>query len=87
MPLPKQKKNKVRILAILGNSQEIDIQQDRNILCQKEIVKLITQQNADYVITLKKNQVNLYDEVEKLFKSGISTGFHLLVISLLAILF
>jgi CHASE2 domain-containing sensor protein len=32
--LPKQKKNKVRILAILGNSQGIDIQQDRNILEQ-----------------------------------------------------
>lgn len=34
IPLPKQKKNKVRILAILGNSQGIDIQQDRNILEQ-----------------------------------------------------
>ncbi len=33
-PLTKQKKNKVRILAILGNSQGIDIQQDRNILEQ-----------------------------------------------------
>lgn len=43
--------------------------------CQKEIVKLITQKDADYVITLKKNQSNLYDEVEKLFKSGINTGF------------
>jgi predicted transposase YbfD/YdcC len=43
--------------------------------CQKEIVRLITQQNADYVITLKKNQGNLYDEVEKLFHLGISTGF------------
>ena len=43
--------------------------------CQKEIVKLISQQDADYVITLKKNQGNLYDEVEKLFRSGISTGF------------
>jgi predicted transposase YbfD/YdcC len=43
--------------------------------CQKEIVKLITQQNADYVITLKKNQGNLYNEVEKLFHLGISTGF------------
>jgi len=28
-----------------------------------------------YVITLKKNQGNLYDEVEKLFNLGISTGF------------
>lgn len=43
--------------------------------CQKEIVKLITQQNADYVITLKKNQGNLYDQVEKLLKSEIKTGF------------
>nr|WP_225226340.1 ISAs1 family transposase [Komarekiella delphini-convector] len=43
--------------------------------CQKEIVKLITQQSADYVITLKKNQGNLYDEVEKLIKTEISTGF------------
>lgn len=43
--------------------------------CQKEIVKLITQQNADYVITLKKNQGHLYDEVEKLFRQGIGTGF------------
>jgi predicted transposase YbfD/YdcC len=43
--------------------------------CQKEIVRLITQQEADYVITLKKNQGNLYNEVEKLFQAGISTGF------------
>jgi CHASE2 domain-containing sensor protein len=32
IPLPKQKTNQVRILAILGNSQGIDIQQDRKIL-------------------------------------------------------
>lgn len=38
-------------------------------------MKLITQQNADYVITLKKNQGNLYDEVERLFQLGIGTGF------------
>jgi predicted transposase YbfD/YdcC len=43
--------------------------------CQKEIVRLITKQNADYVITLKKNQGNMYESVEQLFKSGISTGF------------
>ena len=34
IPLPRQKTNRVRILAILGNSQGIDIQQDRNILEQ-----------------------------------------------------
>lgn len=33
-PLPKHKKNKVRILAILGNSEGINIQQDRKILEQ-----------------------------------------------------
>jgi len=38
-------------------------------------VKLITQQNADYLITLKNNQGNLYDEVEKLFNVGMSTSF------------
>jgi predicted transposase YbfD/YdcC len=45
------------------------------IRCQKEIVKLITEKNADYVISLKKNQGTLYESVEQLFKLGISTGF------------
>ena len=43
--------------------------------CQKEIVKLITEQDADYIITLKKNQGQLYKNVEQLFKEAISTGF------------
>lgn len=43
--------------------------------CQKEIVKLIAEQDADYVITLKKNQGSLYKNVEELFKSVIGTGF------------
>jgi len=34
--------------------------------CQKEIVKQITEQQADYVITLKKNQGCFYQRVEKL---------------------
>ncbi len=34
--------------------------------CQKEIVKQITEQQADYVITLKKNQGYFYQRVEKL---------------------
>ena len=37
--------------------------------CQKEIIKQIITQNADYVITLKKNQGYLYDRVEKLFNT------------------
>jgi predicted transposase YbfD/YdcC len=60
----------LKILELNGCIVTIDA-----IGCQKEIVKLITQQKADYVITLKKNQGNLYDEVEKLFKAGVSTGF------------
>ena len=40
--------------------------------CQKEIVNLISQKNADYLIALKKNQKNLYESVEILFKEAIS---------------
>lgn len=43
--------------------------------CQREIVKLIAEKNADYVITLKKNQGQLYKNVEQLFKEAISTDF------------
>ncbi len=42
---------------------------------QLEIAKLITEQNADYIITFKKNQGSLYKNVEQLFKSAIRTGF------------
>ena len=60
----------LKVLELSGCIVTIDA-----IGCQKEIVKLITQQSADYVITLKKNQSNLYESVEKIFKTGISTGF------------
>ncbi len=60
----------LKVLELSGCIVTIDA-----IGCQKEIVKLITQQSADYVITLKKNQGNLYDSVEKLFKTGISRNF------------
>ncbi|MCW5318438.1 ISAs1 family transposase [Nostoc sp. KVJ3] len=60
----------LKVLDISGCIVTIDA-----IGCQKEIVRLITQQDADYVITLKKNQGNLYSEVEKLLQAGISTGF------------
>jgi len=43
---------------------------------QTEIVKLITEHNAGYMITLKKNQGSLYENVEQLFKSAIRTRFH-----------
>ncbi|BBD63853.1 transposase [Nostoc commune NIES-4072] len=60
----------IKVLELSGCIVTIDA-----IGCQKEIVKLISQQNADYVITLKKNQGNLYDEVEQLFKAEIGKGF------------
>ena len=43
--------------------------------CQTEIVKLIAEHNADYIISLKKNQGSLYENVEQLFKSAIRTRF------------
>lgn len=43
----------IKVLELNGCIVTIDA-----IGCQKEIVKLITQKNADYVISLKKNQVN-----------------------------
>ena len=60
----------LKVLELSGCIVTIDA-----IGCQKEIVKLITQQSADYVITLKKNQGSLYESVEELFKTRISTGF------------
>jgi predicted transposase YbfD/YdcC len=60
----------LKVLELSGCIVTIDA-----IGCQKEIVKLITQKSADYVITLKKNQSNLYESVESLFKTAISTGF------------
>jgi predicted transposase YbfD/YdcC len=49
----------IKVLELNGYIVTIDA-----IGCQKEIVKLITEQNADYVIFLKKNQGNLYESVE-----------------------
>jgi hypothetical protein len=44
----------IKILELSGCIVTIDA-----MGCQKEIVKLIAEQDADYVITLKKNQSNL----------------------------
>ena len=43
--------------------------------CQAKIVEKIIKKEADYVIALKKNQGNLYSEVEQLFKEAIAGGF------------
>ena len=60
----------LRVLELSGCIVTIDA-----MGCQKEIVKLIAEQKSDYIITLKKNQGQLYENVEQLFKSAISTGF------------
>ncbi|MGV0108221.1 ISAs1 family transposase [Nostoc sp. DSM 114160] len=49
----------LKVLELSGCIVTIDA-----IGCQKEIVKLITEQSADYVITLKKNQGNLYESYQ-----------------------
>jgi predicted transposase YbfD/YdcC len=41
--------------------------------CQRDIVKKIVKKEADYVIAVKKNQLNLYKQVEQLFKRAIKT--------------
>ncbi len=51
--------------------------------CQKEIAQTITKQGADYVLALKKNQPQLYQEVKDTFNlarqaefAGIRHDFH-----------
>ena len=43
--------------------------------CQKEIVKSIVEKSGEYIIALKKNQSNLYKNVEEVFKEAIGKGF------------
>jgi predicted transposase YbfD/YdcC len=40
--------------------------------CQAKIVEKIVEKEADYVIALKKNQGNLFNEVEQIFKEAIA---------------
>ena len=60
----------IKILDICGCIVTIDA-----MGCQKDIVKLISQKQGDYIIALKKNQSNLYKNVEQLFREAIATGF------------
>ncbi len=57
----------LKVISISGCIVTIDA-----IGCQKKITKQIIDQDADYVITLKKNQGGLYERVEKLFKPSVS---------------
>lgn len=60
----------LKVLAISGCIVTIDA-----IGCQSAIVESIVAQSADYVITLKKNQKNLYQNVEQLFTQAVKTDF------------
>ncbi len=56
----------IKVLELAGCIVTIDA-----MGCQKSIVKLIAHQDADYVITDKKNQGNLYKIIEELFQEAI----------------
>ena len=43
--------------------------------CQKEIAKVITEQEADYVLALKDNHPTLYEEVTQFFDEAKATAF------------
>ena len=43
--------------------------------CQKEIAGTITERGANYVLSLKRNQGQLYDDVAEMFEYGRQTGF------------
>lgn len=66
----------VKVLDLAGCIVTIDA-----MGCQKDIVKLLDAQEADYIITLKKNQKSLYERAEHLFKSAISSQFAGLIVS------
>ncbi len=41
--------------------------------CQKEIAKKIVDQKADYILSLKENQPNLYDDVVRSFENNVKS--------------
>lgn len=60
----------IKVLEIAGCIVTIDA-----MGCQKQIVKSIVDKSGEYVIALKKNQGNLYKNLEEIFKEAISKGF------------
>jgi len=60
----------IKLLSLKGCIVSIDA-----MGCQKSIVQQIVEQEADYIIALKKNQKNLYNRVETLFKDAIISNF------------
>jgi predicted transposase YbfD/YdcC len=60
----------IKMLDLAGATVTIDA-----MGCQKEIAKVITDQEADYVLALKENHPTLYDEVTLFFEDGKATDF------------
>ncbi len=60
----------IKLLSLKGCIVSIDA-----IGCQKAIVKQIIEQEADYIIALKKNQKNLYNQVEAIFKNAVISKY------------
>ena len=59
----------LRLIDIQGSLVSIDA-----MGCQTEIAKTIIEQGADYVLALKANQGNLYEEVTQLFANQIAAA-------------
>jgi predicted transposase YbfD/YdcC len=60
----------LKVLYLKGAIVTIDA-----IGCQKEIVSTIIEKKANYLITVKKNQRLLYEEIEALFKQALKTDW------------
>ena len=60
----------LKVLSLQGCIVTIDA-----IGCQKKIINQIIDQDAEYVIALKKNQGGLYERVEKLFEQALLNDF------------
>lgn len=58
-------------LSVAGNIVTIDA-----MGCQKEIAAKIRKKKADYVLALKKNHGDLFDDVELYFQSAAENDFH-----------
>lgn len=60
----------LKVLYLQGAIVTIDA-----IGCQKEIVSTIVEKEANYLITVKKNQPSLYNEIEATFKQALKTDW------------
>lgn len=60
----------LELFDVRGNIVTIDA-----IGCQKEIAATIVDKEADYVLSLKKNQLDLYDDVSVLFDDQMACNF------------